>query len=613
MWRKHNKRTRRIWFFFLLKKISLQYLSSYLYKKKYDRHKNNERINNMALKIGIFSLKDNVGCTAIAIHMANYLAGSESSVSLVEPATVDEPEFGTAKADFEDNGTFVLNNVRYYPSEVTVEPDEDIQIYDFGKVNYMFEFPDYINKLYVCVSNDNSDLNDVVDFINETGADFEVIMIGGTKNLLQAYSDCNLRSIIIGDKKEPRIDRRLADRLNFVLRRHFIKPPEYHGDWEYAPTIFHYVPEEEAPKKGLFGSLFGSKKKEPDVEQESSEDTIVDDIEEIIDINDTGVSVAEKNDVRKANEYVEPFEFDFSNIPVPVTVETQITDEVSDSIEDIVNETVADKEISVEAAIDDKKTKAQEEKAAVQKEKELKKQQELEAKRLAQAEKEAKHKEALAEKEAKKKEALAQKEAEKQQKLEAAAKRKAEIDAARLKSKEEREAKRKEDAERRRKMDAEDKMAAQPKIEPKKSKRNVKVDDDMFMDRKSSEPLYRQKAAKGILGDLIKEMKDKEVDISNIFIVTHSNKLFIFDNVELFYSKLGPLQREIKDPSEIDYMILTFKDYDKEPLIMSENDNVGDVYSVLEPLDEELKRRVLDDDDIRRHKELVVFDEILYA
>ena len=153
-----------------------------------------------------------------------------------------------------------------------------------------------------------------------------------------------------------------------------------------------------------------------------------------------------------------------------------------------------------------------------------------------------------------------------------------------------------------------------PKSEPKRSKRQIRVDDDMFINREiSSEPLYRQKAAKGILGELIKEMEDKEADISNIFIVTYSAKLFIFDSVEIFYAKLGPLQRIIKDPSQVHYMVLTFKDYDKEPLVMSEDKDIGDVYSVLQPIDEELKRRVIDDDDIRRHKELTVFEEVLYT
>ena len=568
----------------------------------------------MTLKIGIFSLKNNVGCTAMAIHMANYLAGSKSTVALIEPDTVVEPEFNTVKADFEDDGTFILNNVRYYPSDAISEPNEEIQIIDFGLVNYMFEFPTDINKLYICVSNNESDVDDVIDFINETGAEFEVIVVGGTKNLLQTYNDNNMRSILVGDKKEPRIDRMLADKLNLVLRRHFITPPEYHNDWEYAPTVFHYVPEDESQKKGFFGSLFGGKKKEQKVE-EVIEDTVDEEIEEIIDINDTGVNVIERNNVQKANEYVAPIDFDFSQIPVPVDpVDTELNDEMLDSMDELVNETVVQKE-----KIDKK--------AQLKAEKEAKKRQKYEAIRAAQAEKEAKKQETLAQKElakneriAKKQEALTQKELNRQAKADAAAKRKAEIEEAKIKVKEARDAKRKADAEHRRKVDAETinpvVIEDVPKSTPHRRDRNMDK-DDLFMDKNiNDEPLYKRRAAKGILGELIKEMSDKEANVSNIFIVTHtkkSNNLFIFDSVELFYSKLGPLQREIKDPSEIEYMVLTFKDYDMEPLVMSDKDDIGDVYSVLAPLDEELKKRVLDDDDIRRHKELAIFDEILYA
>ena len=387
----------------------------------------------MALKIGIFSLKNNVGCTAIAIHIANYLAGSKSTVALIEPETVIEPEYNTVKADFNENGTFVLNNVRYYPLDATVESDEDIQIYDFGVVNYMFKFPSDINKLYICVSNDEKDINDVIDFINETGNEFEVIIIGGTKNLLQLYNEHNLRAILVSDKKEPRIDRMLADKINFVLRRHFIIPPEYHNDWEYAPTIFHYVPEDDEPKKGFLGSLFGNKKKIQQVEDDV-EEAIVEDIEEIIDINNTGVGVVEKNEIQKANEYTGDFDFDFSNIPAPIIIETEINDEVSESLDNIINEEPIE-EID-ETKIIDKKMQLNIEKEVAKKEKELKQQQEIEARKMARAEKEAK-----------KQELLAKRELEKQEKMEIAAKRKAEIDAARLKAKEEREAKRKEKIE----------------------------------------------------------------------------------------------------------------------------------------------------------------------
>ena len=36
------------------------------------------------VKIGFFSLKDHTGCSSFAIHAANYIAGGDNSVAVIE-------------------------------------------------------------------------------------------------------------------------------------------------------------------------------------------------------------------------------------------------------------------------------------------------------------------------------------------------------------------------------------------------------------------------------------------------------------------------------------------------------------------------------------------------
>ena len=217
------------------------------------------------IKIGLFALKDGVGCTAESIHIANYFASSDLSVALIEAKTTLKPEYDTVKADFDEDGTFVLNSVRYYPVSTEREPDEDIQIIDFGKVDYIFEFDKDFDKLYICCDDDIEAIADIKEFMYENNAEFEVLLFGGSKETLATFSDNNFHAMIIPSKKEERIDQYFANRLNIVLMRNDINPPKYHANWTYAPTIFHYVPEQENKKKGLFG-LFGGKKNEEEIE-----------------------------------------------------------------------------------------------------------------------------------------------------------------------------------------------------------------------------------------------------------------------------------------------------------------------------------------------------------
>ena len=76
------------------------------------------------MKIGLFSLKDAVGCTSMSIHIANFLASDlKNKVALREIGR--NAKYKTAKAEFQEDGTFVLNNVHYYPNGCGINVTED--------------------------------------------------------------------------------------------------------------------------------------------------------------------------------------------------------------------------------------------------------------------------------------------------------------------------------------------------------------------------------------------------------------------------------------------------------------------------------------------------------
>ena len=97
----------------------------------------------MPLKIGFFSLEEHIGCTSIAIHTANYLAGSRYTVALAEPEYVTGAVFKDAQTEHKKDGTFYVNNVHYYPEGTKIKPSENVQIFDYGMVNILFRGRDY--------------------------------------------------------------------------------------------------------------------------------------------------------------------------------------------------------------------------------------------------------------------------------------------------------------------------------------------------------------------------------------------------------------------------------------------------------------------------------------
>ena len=125
-----------------------------------------ERMSDMSLKIGLFALQSNIDTTGTAIHIANYIAGDEKlNVALMEPDSVAEELFKTAKADFAEDGTFMANGVHYYPAKTNMVPTESILIYDFREVNILFQFKEHFDKLYVCSDGSAQSLHEIQDYI----------------------------------------------------------------------------------------------------------------------------------------------------------------------------------------------------------------------------------------------------------------------------------------------------------------------------------------------------------------------------------------------------------------------------------------------------------------
>ena len=197
------------------------------------------------IKIGFFSLQDGTGCTSFANHAANHLVAGENKVALIEPDTVIEKEYSTVKAEFADDGTFYLNEVHYYPAGATTEPEETIEIYDFGKITIFHEFEKDFDKLYLCTDGTGKDIPDIKEYLLESQIQYELIIPGASKDIFNAYKELGNKVISVGGKKETVCPYDLALRLNLILRSKGLVPPEYHKEWEYAPIIFHYVPEEE--------------------------------------------------------------------------------------------------------------------------------------------------------------------------------------------------------------------------------------------------------------------------------------------------------------------------------------------------------------------------------
>lgn len=285
----------------------------------------------MALNIGVFTLMSDVDCVPVATHIANFIADGDHSVALKESIT-KENLFETAKANFEENGTFVVNSVRYYPNDYEGEITEDTIVTIFGEVGFLQEFDDCFTKLYlVCKGRlENKTIIDqfIVEMPQSVKNKIEVILLGASKEELSGFLT-TYRSTNISEYHSNVCPYPLSLRVTSIYAELGLKRPIYHKDWVYEEVTYHYVPEPE--KQSLFSRFgFGNKKKKKtkdteqqieDEDQDKKEEPIVSDIQ-----------VHEKKVVSDANEFAETWEM--VDVPAPEIKETNKEEKKLDSIQE---------------------------------------------------------------------------------------------------------------------------------------------------------------------------------------------------------------------------------------------------------------------------------------
>ena len=283
----------------------------------------------MALNIGVFTLMSDVDCVPVATHIANFIADGDHSVALKESIT-KENLFETAKANFEENGTFVVNSVRYYPNDYEGEITEDTIVTIFGEVGFLQEFDDSFTKLYlVCKGRlENKTIIDqfLVEMPQSVKNKIEVILLGASKEELSGFLT-TYRSTNISEYHSNVCPYPLSLRVTSIYAELGLKRPVYHKDWVYEEVTYHYVPEPE--KQSLFSRFgFGNKKKKKtkDIEQQVEEEDKDQDKKEEPIVSD--VQVHEKKVVSDANEFAETWEM--VDVPAPEIKETNKEEEVKE-------------------------------------------------------------------------------------------------------------------------------------------------------------------------------------------------------------------------------------------------------------------------------------------
>ena len=270
-------------------------------------------------------------CVPVATHIANFIADGDHSVALKESIT-KENLFETAKANFEENGTFVVNSVRYYPNDYEGEITEDTIVTIFGEVGFLQEFDDSFTKLYlVCKGRlENKTIIDqfLVEMPQSVKNKIEVILLGASKEELSGFLT-TYRSTNISEYHSNVCPYPLSLRVTSIYAELGLKRPVYHKDWVYEEVTYHYVPEPE--KQSLFSRFrFGNKKKKKtkdteqqieDEDQDKKEEPIVSDIQ-----------VHEKKVVSDANEFAETWEM--VDVPAPEIKETNKEEEVKEKDKD---------------------------------------------------------------------------------------------------------------------------------------------------------------------------------------------------------------------------------------------------------------------------------------
>lgn len=188
------------------------------------------------MRIGLIALKESMGCTSMAIHLANFLAADGFKVALCEK---NRNEFATVKADFAEDGTFEINDVHYYPSIAKAEPNEDYIIDDIGKIGILYEPDTSYAKYYLCTDGSDSDMDEIESFRSENPSFRpDVILFGASKDTVRKWSAAGYKTILIGKKREAKLSQNLMMAFSLFLRTQGVIPPAYHIDKTFAPVIF---------------------------------------------------------------------------------------------------------------------------------------------------------------------------------------------------------------------------------------------------------------------------------------------------------------------------------------------------------------------------------------
>ncbi len=192
------------------------------------------------MKIGLFSFKQGVGCSSMAIHMANFLASDDNNKGKVALREKNkEDKFRTAKADFAEDGTFVINDVRYYSSVLKIEPTEDFIVDDIGKIGILHRFDADYAKIYLCTDGSDEDLEAYLSYKSDNPSFTpDVVLFGASKECIHKWSDEGLRTILIGKVREKRLPQNFAMAFSTFLRLSGIVAPIYKHDYIFAPVIF---------------------------------------------------------------------------------------------------------------------------------------------------------------------------------------------------------------------------------------------------------------------------------------------------------------------------------------------------------------------------------------
>lgn len=122
------------------------------------------------------------------------------------------------------------------------------------------------------------------------------------------------------------------------------------------------------------------------------------------------------------------------------------------------------------------------------------------------------------------------------------------------------------------------------------------------------------KIVKDIISHMVLEFKRNEDNISNIFLCTYKDQLFIFDTTLDFFDQLENNNYEIIGKNQIKYCLITYEDNPEEYLIFSEEPLNDNPYPNLKALDKDIRASLeFTPKDIKRHKELYHFKEIFLS